>query len=47
MRRYWMFGALASLSFTTLRPTASYAHHNQFQGFDPDKEQVVAGTVEM
>ena len=27
-------------------PPASYAHHNQFQGFDPDKQQVVTGTVE-
>ena len=46
MRRYWMFGALAFLSFTMLQPTASYAHHNQFLGFDPAKEQVVTGTVE-
>jgi hypothetical protein len=29
-----------------LAPSASYAHHNQFQGFDPDKQQVVTGTVE-
>ena len=34
MRRYWMFGALAFLSFTMLKPTALYAHHNQFQRFD-------------
>lgn len=46
MRRYWMFGALAFLSFRMLQPTASYAHHNQFQGFDPAKERVVTGTVE-
>ena len=46
MRRYWMFGALASLSFTILKPTALYAHHNQFQGFDPERKQVVTGTVE-
>jgi hypothetical protein len=42
-RRYSTLGALTLLSFTTL---ASHAHHNQFQGFDPDKEQVVTGTVE-
>ena len=46
MRRCWMFGALAFLSCTMLQPAASYAHHNQFQGFDPAKEQVVTGTVE-
>ncbi len=46
MRPYLTFGALASLSLTTLTPPASYAHHNQFQGFDPDKQQVVTGTVE-
>jgi hypothetical protein len=40
-----MFRALAILSFTMLQP-AAYAHHNQFQGFDPEKEQVVSGTVE-
>jgi uncharacterized protein DUF6152 len=45
MRRYW-FAALAFLSFTMLQAMASYAHHNQFQGFDPAKEQVVTGTVE-
>jgi hypothetical protein len=45
MRRYWI-GALAFLSFTMLKLTASYAHHNQFQGFDNEKEQVVTGTVE-
>jgi hypothetical protein len=45
MRRYWTFGALAFLSFTMLQP-AAYAHHNQFLGFDPAKEQVVTGTVE-
>lgn len=45
MRRYWMFGALAFLSFTMRQP-AAYAHHNQFLGFDPAKEQVVTGTVE-
>ncbi len=39
MRRYWTFGALASLSFTILKPTASYAHHNQFQGFDPERSK--------
>jgi hypothetical protein len=33
------------LSFAML-PTAAYAHHNQFQGFDPAKQQVVSGTVE-
>jgi hypothetical protein len=46
MRRYRIFGGLAFLSFTVLKPTASYAHHNQFQGFDPAREQVVTGTVE-
>src|SRR5262245_17715618 len=46
MRRYWMLGALAFLSCTILRPTALYAHHNQFQGFDPQRKQVVTGTVE-
>jgi hypothetical protein len=46
MRRYWTLGALAFLSFTMLQPTAMYAHHNQFQGFDPAREQVVTGTVE-
>ena len=46
MRRYRMFGALAFLSFTMLKPTALYAHHNQFQRFDPQKEQFVTGTVE-
>ncbi len=46
MRRHWMFGALALLLFTMLKTTASYAHHNQFQGFDPEEEQVVTGTVE-
>ena len=46
MRRYWVFRALAFLSLTTLKPTALYAHHNQFQGFDPDSEQVVTGTVD-
>jgi hypothetical protein len=29
-----------------IEPTALYAHHNQFQRFDPEKEQVVTGTVE-
>jgi hypothetical protein len=46
MRRYWMFGAPAFLSFTMLKSDALYAHHNQFQRFDPQKEQVVTGTVE-
>lgn len=45
MQGHWTFGALAFLSFTMLQPVA-YAHHNQFQGFDPEKEQVVTGTVE-
>lgn len=45
MRRYSTSGALAVLPFTMLLPAAQ-AHHNQFQGFDPDKEQVVTGTVE-
>jgi len=45
MRRYWMFGALAFLSFTMRQP-AAYGHHNQFLGFDPAKEQVVTGSVE-
>ena len=45
MRRHWAVGALAFLSFTMLKPTASSAHHNQFQGFDPQREQVVTGTV--
>ena len=46
MRRSWTFGALAVLSFTMLKPTALYAHHNQFQQFDGEKERVVTGTVE-
>jgi hypothetical protein len=46
MRRYWMIGALAVLSFTMLQPTALYAHHNQFQQFDRERERVVTGTVE-
>ena len=46
MRRSWTFGALAFLAFTVLKPTALSAHHNQFQGFDPEREQVVTGTVE-
>ena len=46
MRRYWMFGALACLSFTLLKPAALYAHHNQFHEFDPAKERIVTGTVE-
>jgi Family of unknown function (DUF6152) len=46
MRRCWTFGALAFLSCTILNPAALYAHHNQFQGFDPEREQVVTGTVE-
>src|SRR5262245_47954704 len=45
MRRCWTFGALTFVSFTLLQP-AAHAHHNQFQGFDPAKEQVVRGTVE-
>jgi hypothetical protein len=40
-----MVGALAFPAFTMPQP-AAYAHHNQFQGFDPAKEQVVTGTVE-
>lgn len=44
MPRRSVFGAL--LAFAMLTPVASYAHHNQFQGFDPEREQVVAGTVE-
>jgi hypothetical protein len=46
MRRYWTLGAPALLSFTTLTPTALYAHHNQYQQFDREREQVVTGTVE-
>ena len=46
MRRYWTFGALAFLSSTMLKPTALYAHHNQFQQFDKERERVVTGTVE-
>src|SRR3970040_213469 len=46
MRRHWTFGALAFLSFAMIEPTALYAHHNQFQRFDPEKEQGVTGTVE-
>jgi hypothetical protein len=46
MRRYWAFGALAFLSFTLLKPTALYAHHNQSQQFDQQRERVVTGTVE-
>src|SRR5262245_44913438 len=46
MRRYRTFSALTSLSLTLFAFTASYAHHNQFQGFDPDKQQIVTGTVE-
>lgn len=45
MQRSWMFGVLAFLSLTPLQP-AAHAHHNQFQGFDPDKQQVVTGTIE-
>jgi hypothetical protein len=37
---------VAFLSFTTLKPMASSAHHNQFLGFDPEKERVLTGTVE-
>ena len=46
MRRYWIFGGLAFLSFTLLQPRALYAHHNQSQQFDPERKQVVTGTVE-
>jgi hypothetical protein len=46
MQRHWTLSTLASLPLTMLSPTALYAHHNQFQGFDPDKEQVVTGTIE-
>lgn len=46
MRRHWTFGALAFLSFTLLKPTALYAHHNQSQQFDGKRELVVTGTVE-
>lgn len=46
MRRYRTIGALASLSFTMLAPAGVYAHHNQFQQFDGEKERVVTGTVE-
>jgi hypothetical protein len=46
MRRYRTFGALALLPLTILNPTAMYAHHNQFQQFDAEKEQIVTGTVE-
>jgi hypothetical protein len=46
MRRYRLFGALALLAFTLLPPAVLYAHHNQFQRFDPQKKQVIAGTVE-
>ena len=46
MGKYWTFGALACFSFTLGRPTALYAHHNQSQQFDPQKKQVVTGTVE-
>lgn len=46
MRRSWAFGALAFLSLTMLKPTALYAHHNQYQQFDREREQVVTGTVE-
>lgn len=44
MQRYSAFGALAFLSFTTLN--TAFAHHNQFQQFDPERERVVTGTVE-
>ena len=46
MRRYWKLGALASLTFTLLNPTALYAHHNQSQQFDVERKKVVTGTVE-
>jgi hypothetical protein len=39
------FGALAFLSFT-MKSTALYAHHNQYQQFDREREQVVTGKVE-
>jgi len=34
------------VSFTILEPTALYAHHNQFQQFDNEAEQVVTGTID-
>ena len=46
MRTHWIFGGLALLSFTLLQPRALYAHHNQSQQFDPERKQVVTGTVE-
>jgi hypothetical protein len=46
MRRYRMFGALAFLSCTMLKPAALYAHHNQYQQFDRERERAVTGTVE-
>jgi len=46
MRQYWTSGALAFLSVTMLKPAASYAHHNQYQQFDPAREQIITGTVE-
>lgn len=46
MRRCWRFGAVAFLSFTTLKPAGLYAHHNQFLQFDGEKQRVVTGTVE-
>jgi hypothetical protein len=41
-----MFGALAFLPLTMLAPAATDAHHNQFQGFDPEKTRLVTGKVE-
>jgi hypothetical protein len=41
-----MFGALGSLSFAIIEPTPLYAHHNQSQQFDSEREQVVTGTIE-
>jgi hypothetical protein len=46
MQRYRTFGGLAVLSITALSSAALHAHHNQFQGFDPEEERVVTGTVE-
>lgn len=46
MRRYCTLCALALLSFTTLHSEALYAHHNQYQQFDRERERVVTGTVE-
>ncbi len=46
MQRHWTFGALATALLSLIEPEALHAHHNQFQRFDPEKEQIVTGRVE-